>query len=90
MQFHNLLRAKVGEEIIYFDGDGMLYEKHPISSHYALTGKFVYYEYYEKPLLMLEPCMAVLGASEYDVEYAIADDEQQNQQKKGEKHNGSK
>lgn len=75
MQFQTLLCAKVGNETIYFDGNGMLYEKHPTRSHYMPTGKFVYYEYFEKTLFMLSPCMAAVGATEYDVEYTI-DDEQ--------------
>lgn len=73
MEFKQLLRATVKDEIIYFDGDGVLYEKHPARSHYTPTGKFVYFEYYNKPLLMLTPCVACLGAQEYDIEYTVDD-----------------
>ncbi len=75
MQFYTLLRATTNGETIYFDGNGMLYEKHPVRSHYTPTGRYVYYEYYGKPLLMIEPCMACLGSTEYDydIEYEISD-----------------
>lgn len=89
MQFRNLLQAKVDNEIIYFDGDGLLYEQHPTRSHYTPTGKFVYYEYYGKPIFILALYTGAVGAVEFDVDYEI-NDEQQNQLKKGEKHNGSK
>lgn len=87
MQFQTLLCAKVGNKTIYFDGNGMLYEKHPILSHYTATGQFVYYEYYNQPIFILMPYCGAVGALDYDIEYTV-DDEQN--QIKGESKNGSK
>lgn len=67
MTFMTLLRAVVDKQIVYFDGAGMLYEKYPTRSHYMPTGRFIYYEYYERPLYMLEPCIGLVGAEEYEV-----------------------
>lgn len=78
MTFVQLFRAIVNGETIYFDGDGMLYRKCHERSHYMPIGEFVYYTYGEQPLKMLTPCMAVVGAEEYKIEYEIKDDENKN------------
>lgn len=73
MKFIQLLRAEANGEIVYFDGDGMLYEKHPARSHYMPTNKFVYYEYFGKQLSILTPCIAAIGAQDLEIDYEIAD-----------------
>lgn len=88
MTFRTLLRATVDGETIYFDGDGMLYEKHPVRSHYTPTGRRVYLEYYDKPIKLLTPYNGAVGVEEYDVDYEINDEQQK--QLKGENSNGSK
>lgn len=88
MQFIQLLCAKCDGETIYFDGDGMLYDKIPERSHYTPIGKFVYYEYYGKKISMLMPVTALIGAEQYDIEYDVKDKNEK--QIKGEKQNGSK
>lgn len=37
----------------------------------------VFHEYFEKPLFMLLPWTGAVGATEYDVEYTIDDEQQQ-------------
>lgn len=88
MQFIQLLCAETDGETIYFDGDGLLYEKLPECSHCTPTGKFVYYEYFGKKISMLLPVTAVIGAERYDIEYEVKDINEK--QIKGEKQNGSK
>lgn len=76
MEFIQLLRAETNGEILYFDGDGMLYEKLPVRSHYMPTNKFIYYEYFGKPLSFLTPCIAAIGVQDVEIDYEINDSSQ--------------
>lgn len=75
MKFMQLLCAKVDNETVYFDGNGLLYEKYPLRSFVVPTNRYVYLEYFEKPLFMLSPCNALIWADEYDFECKIVNED---------------